>query len=163
MLFERLVFNQLYQHLNTNDLLAPSQSGFRTLHSTATALLRCTDDWYSGLDVGKYVGVIFVDLKRAFDKVDHQVLIQKLARYSFRSSELVWFKSYLSNRSQFTRVNGVDSKVQNVGKGVPQGSCLGPLLLLLCINNLPKAINNANVYMYADDTSLSYQNHSIYQ
>ena len=62
-LFEKLVFNQLYQNLNTNDLLAPSQSGFRTLHSTATALLKCTDDWYSGLDVGKYVGVIFVDLK----------------------------------------------------------------------------------------------------
>ena len=73
------------------------------------------------------------------------------------------FKSYLSNRSQFTRVNGVDSKVQNLGIGVPQGSCLGPLLFLLYINHLPKAINNANVYMYADDTSLSYQNHSIHQ
>ena len=162
-LFERLVFNQLYQHLITNDLLASSQSGFRTLHSTATALLKCTDDWYSGLDVGKYVGVIFVDLKKAFDTVDHQILIQKLAHYGIRSSELVWFKSYLSNRSQFTRVNGVDSKVQNIGIGVPQGSCLGPLLFLLYINDLPKAIKNANVYMYADDTSLSYQNYSIHQ
>ena len=70
-LFERLVYNQQYQHLNTNDLLAPSQCEFRTFHSTATALLKCTDDWYrySGLDVGKYVGVIFLDLKEAFDTV----------------------------------------------------------------------------------------------
>ena len=123
-LSERIVFNQLYQHLNTNDLLAPSQSGFRTLHSTTTALLKCTDDWYSGLVVGKYVGVIFVDLKKVFDTVDHQILIQKLAHYGIRSSELVWFKSYLSNRSQFTRVNGVDSKVQNIGIGVPKARVL---------------------------------------
>ena len=162
-LFERLLYNQLYQHLNTNDLLAPSQSGFRTLHSTATALLKCTDDWYNSLDAGKYIGVIFEYLKKAFGIVDHQILIQKLAHYGVRSSELIWFKSYLSNRSQFTRVNGVDSKVQNIGIGVPQGSCLGPLLFLLYINDLPKTVNNANVYMYADDTNLSYQNHSMHQ
>ena len=117
-LYERLVFNQLYQHLSKNDLLAPSQSRFRTLHSTATALLKRTNDLYSGLDVGKYVGVIFIDLKKAFDTVDHQILIQTLAQYGIRFFELVWFKSYLSNRSQFTRVNGVDSKVQNIGIGV---------------------------------------------
>ena len=99
-------------------------------------------------------------MKKAFDKVDHQILIQNFAQYGIQSSELVWFKSYLSSRSQFTRVNGVDSKVQNIGIGVPQGSCLGPLLFLLYINDLPKAINNANVYMYTDNASLSYQNHS---
>ena len=162
-LFERLVFNQLYQHLNTIYLLAASQSGFRTLHSTAIALLKCTDDWYSGLYVGKYVGVIFVDLRKAFDTVDHQILIQKLALYGFQSSELVWFKSYLSNCSQFTRVYGLDSKVQNIGIDIPEDSCLGPLLFLLYINDLPKAINNANIYMYANDASLRYQNHGIHQ
>ena len=157
------MYNRLYQYLNLNDLLAQNQSGFRTLHSTATALLKCTDDWYCGLDVEKYVGVIFVDLKKAFDTVDHEILVQKLAHYGIQSSELGWFKSYLSNRSQFTRVNGVDSKVQNIDIGVPQGSCLGPLLFLLYINDLPKTIDNAKVYMYADDTSLSLQNHSISQ
>ena len=162
-LFEKLVYNQLYEYLNSNDLLAPSQSGFRSLHSTATALLKCTNDWYSSLDVGKHVGVIFVDLKKAFDTVDHKILVQKLAHYGIHSSELMWFKSYLSNRSQFTRVNGVDSKVQNIDIGVPQGSCLGPLLFLLYINDLPKITNNAKVYMYADDTSLSLQNHSMSQ
>ena len=69
-----------------------------------------------------------MDLKKAFDTVDHQILIQKLAHYGIRSSELIWFKSYLSNGSQFTRVNGVGSKVQIIGIGAPQGSCLGPLL-----------------------------------
>ena len=69
-------------------------------------------------------GVIFVDLKKAFDTVDHKILIQKLAHYGIRSSELAWFKSYLSNRSQFTRVNGVDSKVQNIGIGVPKARVL---------------------------------------
>ena len=124
--------------------------------------MKCTDDWYSGLDVGKYVGVIFVNLKKAFDTVNYQILMRKLAHYCIRSSKLVWFKSYLSSRSQFTRVNGVDSKVQNISIGVPQGTCLGPLLFLLYINDLPEAINNANVYRYTDDTSLSYQNHSIH-
>ena len=160
-LSEKLVYNQLYQYLNLNDLLASNQSGFRTLHSTATALLKITDDWYCGLDVGKYVGVIFVDLKKAFDTVDHEILVQKLAHCGIQSSELKWSKSYLSNRSQFTRVNDVDSKVQNIDICVPQGSCLGPLLFLLYINDLPKIIDNAKVYMYADDTSLSLQNHSI--
>ena len=103
------------------------------------------------------------DLKKAFDTVDHKILVQKLAHYGIHSSELMWFKSYLSNRSQFTRVNCVDSKVQNIDIGVPQGSCLGPLLFLLYINDLPKITNNAKVYMYADDTSLSLQNHSMSQ
>ena len=125
--------------------------------------MKCTDSCYSGSNAGIYVGVIFVDLKKFFDTVDNQILVQKLAYYCIRSSELVWFKSYISNRSQFTRFNGVDSKIQNIGIGVPQGSCLGSFLFLLYINDLPKTINNAKVYMYADDTRLSYQNHSMHQ
>ena len=101
-----------------------------------TLVRYATDDWYSGLDLGKYVGVIFVDLKKAFDAVDHEILIQKLAHYGTLSHELSWFKSYLSKRYQFTRVNGVDSKIQNLDVGVLQSSCLGPLLFLLQINDL---------------------------
>ena len=83
-LFEKLVYNQLYQLLNENSLLASGQSGFRALHSTITALLKCTDDWYSGLDQEKYVGVVFVDLKKAFDTVDHDILLQKLALHGIQ-------------------------------------------------------------------------------
>ena len=109
----------------------------------------------------EYVGVVFVDLKKAFDTVDHDILLQKLALYGIQHHELEWFKSYLSNRSQFTRVNGIDSEVENINIGVPQGSCLGPLLFLIYINDLPKFVKNASVYMYADDTSLSFKADNI--
>ena len=77
--FEKPVYNQLYEYLNTNSLLPSSQSGFRAMHSTTTALSKCTDDSYSGLDLGKFVGVVYVDMKRAFDTVDHKILLHKLA------------------------------------------------------------------------------------
>ena len=78
------------------------------MHSTKTALLKCTDDWCSGLDLGKYVGVVYVDLKKAFDTIDHEILLHKLVHYGIQSLELLWFKSYLSGRCQFTRLNGID-------------------------------------------------------
>ena len=83
-LFDKLVYNQLYQYLNENNLLASSQSGFRALHSTITALLKCIDDWYSGLDQGKYVGAVFIDLRKAFDTVDHDILLQKRELYGIQ-------------------------------------------------------------------------------
>ena len=92
-LFEKLVYNQLYEYLNTNSLLSSSQSGFRAMHSTTTALLEFTDDWYSGLDLGKNVGVVYVDLKKAFDTVDHEILHNNLAHCGIQSKELLWFKS----------------------------------------------------------------------
>ena len=162
-LFEKLVFNQLYEYFNTNSLLSSSQSGFRATHSTTTALLKCTDDWYSGLDFGKYIGVVYVDLKKAFDTVDHEILLHELARYGIQSQELLSFKLYLSSQSQFTRLNGIDSTIQNIKLGAPQGSCLGPLLFLIYINDLPKVVNIASIFMYADDTSLSCMNDNLFR
>ena len=133
------------------------------MHSTTTALLKCTDDWYSGLDLGKYVGVVYIDLKKAFDTVDHEILLHKLAHYGIQSQEFLWFKSYLSGRSQFTGLTGIDSTIQNVKVGVPQGLCLGPLLFLIYINGLPKVVNNASVFKYADDTSLSCMNDNLFR
>ena len=78
-LFERLVTNQLYQHMSDNGYLSPEQSGFRKRHSTVTCLLKNTDDWYKGLDLGKLVGLVFIDLRKAFDKVDHGILCKKLS------------------------------------------------------------------------------------
>ena len=79
------------------------------MHSTVSALLICIDDWYNGLDLGKYVEVVFVDLTKAFDTVYHEILLQKFSHDSIQAQELKWFKSYLSDRSHFTRVNDIDS------------------------------------------------------
>ena len=109
------------------------------------------------------VGLVFIDLKKAFDTVDHDILCKKLDVYGVQQRELSWFRSYLSNRKQFCRVNGVDSNVGEIEVGVPQGSCLGPLLFLIYINDLPQAVQDSSVTMYADDTSLCYQSHDLTQ
>ena len=91
-LFEKLVSNQLYQYLDHNRLLSPNQSGFRRLHPTVACLLKNKDDWYTGLDSGQVLGMVFVDLKRAFDTVDHRVLYNDLKLYRSQQRELSWFK-----------------------------------------------------------------------
>ena len=137
-LFEKLVFNQLYQYLNDNCFINSNQSGFRELHSTVTCLLKNTNDWYSGMDTGNLAGMVFVDLKKAFDTIDHQLLCRKLESYGVLHRELAWFGSYLSNRVQYCRVHGVNSQGEDINIGVPQGSCLGPLLFLVYITDLTK-------------------------
>ena len=127
-LFEKLVTNQLYQYMNDNGHFSSGQSGFLRLHSTVTCLLKNTDDWYNGMDLGKLVGLVFIDLKKAFDTVDHNILCKKLELYGVQQRKLSWFESYLTNRKQFCRVNGVNSEIGDIEVGVPQGSCLGPLV-----------------------------------
>ena len=126
-LFEKLIYDQLYQYLKGGGLLTSDQSGFRVLHSSAICLLKCTDDWYSGIDEGLLTGLISIDLKKAFDTVDQEILCRKLEHYGVFGEELSWFKSYLSNRKQYCRINGVDSNVNDINVGVPQGSCQGPV------------------------------------
>ena len=162
-LFERRVFNQLYQYLNRNSLLYKSQSGFRELFSTTSCLLVNVDDWYKGIDTGHYIGSVFIDLKKAFDTVDQDILCEKLAHFGIQHREIEWFRSYLSNRRQFCRVGGVDSEKDYVKIGVPQGSCLGPLLFLVYVNDLPCSVKNSIVSMYADDTSLFYKSKILTQ
>ena len=113
------------------------------------------------MDLGRLVGVVFIDLKKAFDTVDHEILSRKLDLYGVHQRELSWFKSYLSDRKQFCRVNGAGSTLGNIEVGAPQGSCLGPLLFLVYINELPQAVQESNVSMSADDTSLCYQSHDL--
>ena len=157
------MFNQLYQYLLENDLIYPGQSVFRKNHSTLTCLLKITDDWYNGLDSGQMMGSVFIDLKKAFDTVDHDLLCKKLEHYGIQQKALSWFQSYLYNRRQFCRVGGVDSSTVKIEVSVPQGSCLGPLLFLIYVNDLPKAVNCSTVSMYADDTSLCLKSKDIFQ
>ena len=160
-LFEKLIFNQFYEYLDANKSLYEHQSGFRLLHSVATALLASTNDWYLNIDKGKYTGLIFIDLKKAFDTVDHKILLKKLKMYGVTGLEHDWLTSYLDNRKQFCRVDGTSSGVRGINCGVPQGSCLGPLLFLIYINDLPFSLQKCHVSMYADDTAISLSSKSI--
>ena len=131
--FEKLIYNQLYDYLDKNRLLFSKLSGFRSLHSVVTCLLNCTNDWYINMDKSQYTAMVFIDFKNAFYTVDHEILLKKLTKYGIIGLKNTWFASYLENRMQFCRVNGVPSKVININCGVPQGSCFGPLLFLIYI------------------------------
>ena len=126
------------------------------MHSTVTALLEATDSWAFDTDRGNVNAVVFLDLKKAFDTVDHDVLLGKLSLYGIQESAYDWFKSYLNNRTQKCVVNGSLSKVCSLGCGVPQGTILGPLLFLIYINDLPNCLSFCQPRMYADDTHITY-------
>lgn len=141
-------------YLNEHNLLHPTQSGFRSAHSCETALINMIDKWLRSLDNSQLVGVVLVDFKKAFDLVDHKILLQKLEIYRLSEKSLNWFSSYLINRTQRVSVNNVLSEHRYISYGVPQGSILGPLLFIMFINDLPLYANDVMTDMYADDTTL---------
>ena len=114
-----------------NDILDSRQSGCRSLHSTVTALLDLTNQWCFNIDRGMISGVVFLDLKKASDTVDHSLLLTKLEHVGMRGHSLEWFNSYLTNRYQFVYINGILSEQYLIKCGVPQGSILGPLPLMI--------------------------------
>ena len=155
-LLEKPACNQLYTNLDRHKFLCNHQCGFRSIHSVVTCLLLNTNEWYLNIDDKKYTGMVFIDLKKAFDKA-----FDKLYLYGVRNMELIWFKSYLSDRQQLCKVNGISSNLHYIKCGVPQGSCLGPLLFLLFINDLPLSLHDSKVTMYADNTSLAFTSSSL--
>ena len=111
---------------------------------------------YNNLDAGKTVLSLFLDFSKAFDCVDHTILLHKLEVYGVRGVALLWFQSYLSNRMQYVSINGNNSEYKSVESGVPQGSILGPLLFLIYINDFPKSSNFFKFNLFADDSTLSF-------
>ena len=103
--FEKEIFKQFYKHLNNNMLFSKFQSGFRPGHSTITTLLQMCDNWYENMDNGKLTGVVFIDIRKAFDSIDHSILFKKLTYYGVSQVEFTWFQSYLANRQQQCQVN----------------------------------------------------------
>ena len=120
------VHDQVYLFLTTNSILHPSQSGFRSGHSTNTALLDVSDFILNNMNEGRATAAIFLDLKKAFDTVNHDTLISKLHCYGIKGSAVNWFISYLTDMSQVVTINSHLSDSQNINIGVPQGSILGP-------------------------------------
>ena len=117
--FERLVYEQMYAYFTENNLIQPRQSGFRSLHSTVTALLDMTNRWCLNIDKGMVSGVIFLDLKKAFDTVDHAILLKKLSDVGVQGQTAYWFKPYLKDRQQFCVVSGLSSVENRIVCGVP--------------------------------------------
>jgi hypothetical protein len=150
-IIEKHVFNSFY--LSENHLITSSQSGFRPKHSSETALNCLIDRCLKNIDQGKLTGVPFIDLSKAFDTVNHNVLIHKLKSFGICENTVSWFKSYLSSREKSVGWKGVISKPNNITIGVPQGSILGPLFFILFVNDYPKCLKYSNVTIYADDTS----------
>ena len=150
---ERCVFKYLYNFIHDNDILTPSQSGFRPNDSTVNQLLSITSDFYRALDQGKEVRIVFFDISKAFDQVWHRGLLFKLQNIGIDGGLLKWFKSYLYRRKQRVVIHWVMSDVVEIQSGVPQGSILGPLLFLVYINDLVTDIE-CEIKLFADDTSL---------
>ena len=152
-LFERIVYNQLDQYLCEHKLLYEYQSGFRSSYSTDTCLVHLIDYLKLEQDKGNFIGMVLLDLQKAFDTVDHEILLRKLEALGVQNQSVDWFKSYLQERQQVVEISGTSSKPSTITCGVPQGSILGPLLFLIYVNDISSAVK-CKLLLYADDSAL---------
>ena len=152
---------RLHEFLELHSIIYPNQYGFRPGCSTTHSLISITETINKTIEDNMYGCGIFIDLKKAFDTVNHAILLQKLKHYGIRNKALAWFKSYLTNRKQYVSLNGCDSDIKDINCGVPQGSVLGPILFLLYINDLPNISKKLKFFLFADDTNIYYEDANL--
>ena len=153
-IFEKIMYNRVTAFLEIFKIFHDNQYGFRKKSSTHVALLTFIDKVIEAIENGEYAIGVFLDFSKAFDTVDHEILLNKLDHYGIRGCALSWFKSYLSRRLQYVTYNGSQSSQQMIKCGVPQGSILGPLLFLIYINDLCIVCKSTEPVLFADDTNL---------
>ena len=160
-IFEKILYSRLIKYIDKSNILYKYQFGFRKNHSTEHALIELVDQIRYNIGGNKMTCGIFIDLSKAFDTVDHQILIEKLEHYGIRGKALDIFKSYLSNRKQYVQLEKSKSQLRPISCGVPQGSVLGPLFFILFINDLHKCCPEGKVRLFADDTTIFFHKDNI--
>ena len=153
-IYERAMCTRLTDFLEFHKILYEKQFGFRKQHSAYMAHMLLVDNLIKALQNEEFVIGVFLDFSKAFDTVDHSILLLKLQHYGIRGISLKWFESYLDNRKQYVTYNGTKSDMQRVKCGVPQGSILGPILFLIYINDLIVSCKHSVPFLFADDTNL---------
>ena len=154
-IIEKCVFLQIYEYFERHELLYASQYGYRKNHSTETACLELVDKLFQQLDEGKSPFCVFIDLSKAFDTINHEILLAKLRYYGLDNDAVNWFQSYLTGRKQYVEIEGHKSSIKDISTGVPQGSTLGPLLFIIYMNDINDVSPLLKTILFADDTSLS--------
>lgn len=160
-IIEKMVHDRLYMFLEQNEAFYNYQFGFRNNHSTNHALIEITEQIRNACDQKLYTCGVYLDLQKAFDTVNHEILLKKLKHYGIKGTSYDWFQSYLCLRLQYTQIKDDESSPKIVSHGVPQGSVLGPLLFILFINDMHNSVVHSKVHHYADDTNLLLTSNSL--
>ena len=162
-IFEKVLYNHLIIFIDKHNILYKFQFGFRKGHSTQQALITLVHKLTKALDIGDHVIGVYLDLKKAFDTVDHDILLRKLYKYGIRGNVWHLIKSYLCNRSQYVSYNTQNSSTKGIQCGVPQGSILGPLFFIIYINDLSNVSQKIFSILFADDTNIFIQGNNLPQ
>ena len=155
------MYNHVKSFIEKNELLYEAQYGFREKSSTQRAILNIVSSIQMNLDMKMFSCGIFIDLKKAFDTVDHSILLTKLDHYEIRGIVYNWFSSYLAHRTQTSQVDNHVSSKRNSVTGVPQGSVLGALLFLIYVNDIYTCSDKLRFYLFVDDTNLLYADNNL--
>ena len=161
-ILEKVIYKRTYSFLENQEILFSSQYGFRNGHSTIQAATELITDILNGFESKEYSIGVFLDLSKAFDTIDHTMLLKKLEFYGIRGLAHKWFTNYLKDRQQYVDFKGCKSDKLVLRCGVPQGSVLGPLLFIIYTNDLSHVVNPSKPILFADDTTISYRHQDIY-